>query len=161
MNRNKIATLLVIAITLGISGWLIMDTTGINYETDSKFTQILFEKTEIDMGTLQQGKPQTVAFKFTNTGEYPLFIKHVETSCGCTEPEWPKKPVKPGRTAEVKVTYDAEHPGRFIKQIKVFCNTEKGVVELRIFGEVRGQLAVGSIQSVNDETESTLNLCVT
>ncbi len=135
MKTNKIFTLLVIALTVAISGWLILDTVEIGYESALP-TTIRIEQTEIDMGQLQQDKPQTATFKILNTGEKPLFIKHVESSCGCTVPEWTKKPVKPGKTAEIKVTYDAEYPGRFIKQIKVFCNTEKGVVELRIFGEV-------------------------
>jgi len=136
MKTNKVITLLIIALTIAISGWLIMDTvTETDYESALP-TTVKVEQTEIDMGILQQGKPQTVIFKLKNTGNHPLFIKHVESSCGCTVPEWTKKPVKPGNAAEIKVTYDAKYPGRFIKQIKVFCNTDKGVEELRIMGAV-------------------------
>ena len=136
MKTNKAITLFIIALTIAISGWLIIDTVTESDYKSALPTTINVEQTEIDMGTLQQGKPQTATFKIVNTGDKPLFIKHVESSCGCTVPEWTKKPVKPGNAAEIKVTYDAEYPGRFIKQIKVFCNTDKGIVELRIFGEV-------------------------
>lgn len=137
MKTNKVITLLIIALTIAVSGWLIMDTvTDSDYESALP-TTISINQTEIDMGTLQQGEPQTVTFKLTNSGKHPFFIKHVKSSCGCTVPKWTKKPVKPSDAAEIKVTYDAEYPGRFIKQIKVFCNTED-VVELRIQGEVTG-----------------------
>ncbi len=136
MKTNKGITLITITIAVVFTGWLIMDTVTESDYKSALPTTINVEQTEIDMGTLQQGKPQTVIFKLKNTGNHPLFIKHVESSCGCTVPEWTKKPVNPGNAAEIKVTYDAEYPGRFIKQIKVFCNTDKGIVELRIFGEV-------------------------
>ncbi len=135
MNKTKIITLLVITLTVAIAAWVITGTIQPDYETTLP-TAISVDKTEIDMGILEQGKPQTVIFKIKNTGEQALFIKHVESSCGCTVPEWTKKPVKPGSTAKIKVTYDAVYPGRFIKQIRVFCNAGNGFVELRIKGEV-------------------------
>ncbi|MDE5417938.1 DUF1573 domain-containing protein [Labilibaculum sp. DW002] len=100
-------------------------------------TQIEFDKTEIDMGKLEQGKPNEVSFQFVNTGEYPLLIKYVETSCGCTKPEWPKHPINPGNSEEIKVTYDAKYPGRFFKTITVFCNSKEGMITLKIKGEVK------------------------
>lgn len=102
----------------------------------TKLTLVEFCKTEIDMGQLEQGMPQTVSFQFTNKGGQALLIKHVETSCGCTQPIWPKTPVKPGESAEITVNYDAKSPGLFFKTITVFCNTERGMIELKIKGTV-------------------------
>ena len=138
MKTYKALTLASITLIIGLATWMIIDTMQPDYETASP-TTISVDKTEINMGVLTQGNPQTVTFKLTNTGESPLFIKHVESSCGCTVPEWTKKPVKPGSTVEIKVTYDAEYPGRFIKQIRVLCNAGNGVVELRIKGEVSSE----------------------
>ena len=109
----------------------------INKSQVVSFTTIQLNQTIMDLGQIQQGKPQTVHFTFKNTGEFPLVIQQVEASCGCTEPEWPKQPIKPGRSGEIKVTYDAKYPGRFVKSIKVFCNSEKGVDELVVKGEVK------------------------
>ena len=100
-------------------------------------TQIEFDKTEIDMGQLEEGTPKTVSFLCKNTGKHPLLIQHVETSCGCTQPQWPKHPIKPNDSAEIKVSYDAKYPGRFLKTITVFCNTQKGMIKLKIKGEVK------------------------
>ena len=61
-------------------------------------------------------------FEFINTGGYPLVIYDVKTSCGCTVPEWTKKPIKPGGTGEIKIKYDADFPGVFHKTIKVYYN---------------------------------------
>ncbi len=103
----------------------------------TQLTQIKFDKTEIDMGKFEQGKPKEVSFQFANTGEYPLLIQHIETTCGCTQPKWPKHPIKPGNNAEIEISYDAKYPGRFVKTITVFCNTEKGMINLKIKGEVK------------------------
>ena len=89
------------------------------------------------MGKLKQGKPEKVYFHLKNTGEFPLLIKHIEASCGCTKPEWPKYPIKSGKIGKIKVTYDAKYPGLFVKSIKVFCNTKKGMVELKVGGVVK------------------------
>ena len=44
-------------------------------------------------------------------------------SCGCTRPEYPTKPIKPGKKGKVKVTYNpAGRPGEFRKTIKVRTN---------------------------------------
>ncbi|PKQ66544.1 hypothetical protein BZG01_10855 [Labilibaculum manganireducens] len=103
----------------------------------TQVTQIKFDIMEIDMGQLEQGKPKTVSFQYKNIGEHPLLIQHVETSCGCTQPEWTKQPIKPGDSAEIKVSYDAKYSGRFFKTITVFCNTLNGMNELKIKGEVK------------------------
>jgi hypothetical protein len=100
-------------------------------------TQIKFDKTEIDLGKLKYAKSKTLSFNCENIGEYPLLIRHIETACGCTQAQWPKHPIKPNESAEIKISYDAKHPGRFLKTISVFCNTEKGMVKLKIKGEVK------------------------
>ncbi len=101
-----------------------------------KSTLIHFPQVKKDMGQLKKGKPQTVSFVFSNEGEHPLVIQQVEASCGCTQPEWPKHPIKPGQSGEIMVTYDAKYPGRFVKSIQVFCNSDPGMVELLITGDV-------------------------
>jgi hypothetical protein len=143
MKSNKktkqIAGILLIIAAIGTISW-----TAVNIldETDTYLsaapTTIEFKQTEIDMGNLKQGHPQTATFEFQNTGSKPLIIQQVETSCGCTEPTWPKRPIKPGQLSELKVTYDAKHPGRFVKSITVFCNSDKGIEKLVVKGTVDG-----------------------
>lgn len=79
-------------------------------------------------------------FEFTNSGKAPIIVKNVESSCGCTSPEWTKQPILPGKTGFVKATFDPkDRPGHFDKTITVFSNTTTPVVELKIAGTVEGR----------------------
>jgi hypothetical protein len=73
---------------------------------------------------------------FSNTGDTPLVIQNVKTSCGCTVPEWPQKPVNPGNSGEIKINYDTSHPGMFNKTITVFYNGQESPQVLNIKGKV-------------------------
>jgi hypothetical protein len=90
-----------------------------------------------DFGTVPQGTPVTHNFSFKNTGKSPLVLSAVNPSCGCTSPEWPKEPIKPGATAVIKVTYNAQTPGTFTKNVTVVSNASTPNVVLYIKGEVK------------------------
>ena len=92
---------------------------------------------EVDFEGLKQDKPQPGTFVFTNTGDAPFVLTNVTFSCGCTTPDWPRGPVKPGKIGEIKVTYDAQHTGRFIKTIRVEGNVAGGFITLSIKGQVQ------------------------
>lgn len=79
-------------------------------------------------------------FEFVNTGNAPILIKNVESSCGCTSPQWSKQPVLPGKKGYVKATFDPkDRPGFFDKTITVYSNARTPVVELKIKGTVEGR----------------------
>ena len=99
-------------------------------------TQIDFENIEIDMGSLFQNHPDTATFSFENTGNNSLVIYSVEASCGCTKPEYPVEPLSPGEKGEVKVTYDAKAPGKFLKSITIYHNGDNNFDVLKISGTV-------------------------
>lgn len=98
---------------------------------------IKFEKKEHDFGKVQAGTKPSYEFKVTNTGDAPLLIKNVKPSCGCTTPEWPKSPIKPGEEAAIKAVFDAKSPGSFNKSIRVVTNVPFASEKtLRIKGKV-------------------------
>ena len=76
----------------------------------------------------------SVEFKFTNTGNKPLVITSITSSCDCAEPIWQKKPVKSGKSGIITVKYDTSYPGIFMKTISVFANIENNPVQLTING---------------------------
>ncbi|MDR1745677.1 MAG: DUF1573 domain-containing protein [Tannerella sp.] len=79
----------------------------------------------------------THVFVFKNTGTAPLLISHVQTSCGCTEPQWPKQPIEPGKEGQIAVTFDARNrPGPFKKNITVYTNEKTLRQRLTITGDV-------------------------
>ena len=77
-------------------------------------------------------------FTVVNNGELPLVISRAVASCGCTQPEWTKEPIAPGKTGEIKVTFDTSgRPGPFTKTISVYSNGKTGNYVLTIQGNVK------------------------
>ena len=92
--------------------------------------EIRFEKLTHDFGTFPDSSPMvTCVFNFTNVGTLPLVINQAIASCGCTVPEYPKTPIKPGEKGQIKVTYNGagKFPGHFKKSITVRTN---GAIEM-------------------------------
>jgi len=80
------------------------------------------KETAFNFGTIPQGKPVYHFFEVTNTGKTPMVISNVQTSCGCTTPEWSKEPVAPGETTRIRVGYNAAAEGNFEKYITIMYN---------------------------------------
>ena len=105
---------------------------------DDKQAEATFEVKSHDFGTIMEAKgPVSCTFEFTNTGDKPLLIIDATASCGCTRPEFPTKPIKPGKKGKIKVTYSPiGRPGAFKKSIKVKTNGKERTTTLRITGTV-------------------------
>ncbi len=115
--------------------------TGITWAQTSK-SEITFENVNHDFGTINEADgPVTCVFKFKNTGTGVLVIYQAIASCGCTSPTFPKEPIKPGATGEIKVTYNGtgKHPGKFEKVIILRTNTKDEIVRLRVKGTMIGK----------------------
>jgi hypothetical protein len=99
---------------------------------------ISFKQTSYDFGKIKEADGLvTNVFEFINTGSLPVIIQDVQSSCGCTTPEYSKVPVKPGEKGYVKVAYNPEgRPGAFNKEITVKTNAENSPVILKILGSV-------------------------
>ena len=107
-------------------------------ETSNKQAAIKFDKEEHDFGTLLQGEVVTYAFHFTNTGNMPLIISEVGSSCGCTVGDYPREPIAPGKTGDIKVTYNSSgHHGFQSRFLTVMSNTNPAKTTLRIKGTVQ------------------------
>lgn len=99
-------------------------------------TSIKWKSTEIQLGEIQQKKPVTIEFEFTNEGESPVLITHVKASCGCTSTNFEKTPVMPGKSTQVKAIFNAATKGQFHKQITVTTNAEESPKSLSFTGTV-------------------------
>ena len=107
-------------------------------ETSNKQAVITFDKEEHDFGTLLQGEVVTYSFHFTNTGNVPLIISEVGSSCGCTVGDYPRKPIEPGKKGDIKVTYNSSgHHGFQSRFLTVMSNTNPAKTTLRIKGTVQ------------------------
>ena len=102
--------------------------------------EIKFEKTSHDFGSFPESQKVTCTFKFTNTGDNLLVIHQAIASCGCTVPQYPKQPIKPGESGEITVTYNGagKFPGHFKKSITIRTNAKQEIVRLYIEGDMQG-----------------------
>lgn len=98
---------------------------------------LTFTADTYDFGSIPQGTPVNHVFSFKNTGTEPLVITSVTASCGCTTPEWPREPVRPGATASIKAIFNAAAMGPFTKTISVVSNANPNQKVLIIKGEVK------------------------
>lgn len=97
---------------------------------------IKFEKLVYDFGNLVQGDKAECEFVFTNTGNAPLLLSNVKSTCGCTVPSWTKEPIMPGAKGSIKIKYDSNKIGGINKQITVESNASNGQVFLKIIGNI-------------------------
>ncbi|WP_395054045.1 DUF1573 domain-containing protein [Flavobacterium sp.] len=93
----------------------------------------------IDYGTVSKDNDNGIrTFEFTNTGNEPLILTNVKSTCGCTIPTFSKDPILPGKTGKIEVKYNM-NPGPIVKTITVesnAVNVENGLVAIKIKGLV-------------------------
>lgn len=97
-----------------------------------------YDKRIHDFGTIREkdGKVSHT-FTFTNTGIVPVVISDVNAWCGCTTAEFTKAPIMPGKTGEVKVTYNPNlRPGKFSKEVVINLDGNRGYTRIWIKGNV-------------------------
>ena len=101
-----------------------------------KIAKIEFKTDVIDYGTIDKGSNGVRVFEFTNTGNAPLIISNVKSTCGCTVPKKPKGPILPGATGQIEVKYDTNRVNPIRKTITVTSNADTPTVALKIKGLV-------------------------
>ena len=102
----------------------------------SNFPVLTFDKMEHDFGEIEAKTAVETEFSYTNTGEAPLVITDIKSSCGCTVPKnWSKEPLAPGATGKFTVKFNGSGKNKVSKTITVTANTEKGkeVVKISAF----------------------------
>ena len=104
--------------------------------SQEKQAEIKFEVKTIDYGEVEFESDGKRVFKFKNVGTAPLIFKRISSSCGCTIPKKPEKPIEPGDSGEIEVEYDTKRVGIFMKAISVVSNSKNSSIVLRIKGEV-------------------------
>ncbi len=85
-------------------------------------------------GEVVKGEMIRAEFIVKNTGDYPLVIADVSTSCSCTVSEYTKEPIQPGETGKVigNVDTDRVTGSRVDKAVTILANTKPSKTELKI-----------------------------
>jgi hypothetical protein len=90
-----------------------------------------------DFGQITQGEVVSTSFKFKNVGKSDLIISSAQGSCGCTVPDWPKEPIRPGAEGVIEVTFDSNgKQGMQNKTITLVANTMPNTRVIALKGEV-------------------------
>lgn len=128
--------LLVLAVTVGACKNKKQNTpTGGN---EKMTTTVEFRESKVDFGDLKPGEVVSHSFYFKNTGEQSFVITHIESDCGCTTADYPKKPVAPGKEEKIDIIFDSAGKfGKQYKEIRIFANLPEGEVVLDIIANVK------------------------
>jgi hypothetical protein len=95
---------------------------GNDYEIGQKTT--LEVNNAINAGDVMLGENVKSIITVKNTGSYPLILAEVKGSCSCTIAQYPKDPIPPGKTAEIKAEIETRALGKLTKDVRIIANTE-------------------------------------
>ncbi|MBR1940141.1 MAG: DUF1573 domain-containing protein [Bacteroidaceae bacterium] len=99
-------------------------------------TSLALVANEIDFGRFGIDEAQMRKVQVTNTGSELLVINDVTTSCGCTEVEFSREPVRPGQSTELTVRYNPDEKGFFSKTISIYSNAGSTPATIVLKGNV-------------------------
>lgn len=107
-------------------------------DTSLPVTNMTFEEMQIDFDTVEEGTVVSRVFTFMNTGNEPLILIRVKGSCGCTVPQYPTEPIKPGETASLTVEFNSRGKrGSKSQKVTITANTNPPQTFLYIQGYVK------------------------
>ena len=109
--------------------------TGKEQKSSAVQTTVKLSTQELNLGSFPKEETKTGEILFKNTGDKPFVIYDVVTSCGCTKVDYPKTPIPPGGTLKFTITYEADSPGYFRKNLKVYGNMAGSPMKLIVKGE--------------------------
>lgn len=115
----------------------VTNTASANGNVNADLPEIKFDEEVFDFGKITQGEKVSHAFTFKNVGKKNLIISGASGSCGCTVPEWPKEPIKPGGEGTINVVFSSEgKSGMQEKTVTVVTNCEPATRVIRIKTEI-------------------------
>lgn len=110
---------------------------AVQAQTEKKGAVIDFKEKSIDFGDITQGDRVEHTFVFTNNGDAPLVISNVAVTCGCTAPNWPKQPIAPGATGELKVVFNsAGKMGQQNSVVRIYSNASEPIEKVSLISNV-------------------------
>jgi hypothetical protein len=102
MNQKRIIIALVLTIVVALVAAVAVGYAALPQSAG----QIELSATEFDFGTIPNTGPVSQTFQVRNTGDGPLEISGVSTSCGCTTAEVGSQRLAAGESTDLTVTYD-------------------------------------------------------
>jgi len=115
-----------------------------NKKVSQGVPSIKFNDFEFDFGTISMGEKVQHRFSFKNTGNGDLYIKKVDSDCGCTVVNYEKGAILPGKESYIDAMFDSNGmPGLQIKSLTVYSNTTDSLIKLTLSATVDYSLEQG------------------
>lgn len=110
---------------------------AVQAQTEKKGAVMDFKEKTVDFGDITQGDKVEHTFEFTNSGDIPLVISNVAVTCGCTAPNWPKEPIAPGSTGQLKVVFNsAGKMGNQNSVVRIYSNASEPIEKVSLKSNV-------------------------
>ena len=111
-----------------------------------KYPVMTFDRKIYDFGTIEDGVPQETIFSYTNTGDAPLVISEIKSTCGCTVPQdWSRAPLLPGESSQFTVKFNGKGANKTTKTVTINANTQNGSESVRIMAFINKPTSGGSL----------------
>lgn len=137
MNKWLQSGLVLIAVLLAACSGRTSQSAENSSVSDTGKAVITFTEYEHQFGKVKEGEKIGCIFTFENTGSSDLVIIAATTTCGCTVPEYDRKPVSPGEKGKMEVVFDTSgRNGIQSKIITVRSNATTPVVMLKITADI-------------------------
>ena len=115
----------------------VQNTNSADGKTNTELPDIKFDEETHDFGRITQGEKVSYSFTFKNTGGTSLIISSASGSCGCTVPEFPKKPILPGEEEKINVVFSSEGKSGLVeKSVSIVTNCEPSTKIIYIKADV-------------------------
>lgn len=99
--------------------------------------KITFEEASFEFGDITQGDKVSHTFSYENTGNEPLIISNVRTTCGCTATNWDREPLAPGESGTITVNFNSTGKmGMQNKVITINSNASNSTERIKIIANV-------------------------
>ena len=105
------------------------------HASEPKGADIELSTALIDLGTISQddGK-QLLRLSFTNTGDVPLVVTEVRTSCSCMSVDYKREKVMPGERGTINITLNPSKApkGQYLRVMQIYSTARSGVKRVTV-----------------------------
>ena len=102
---------------------------------EPKGADIEFQSTVVDFGSIEQdGGKQMMRLSFTNTGDVPLVVTEVRTSCSCMSVKYERKKIEPSERGVLTIPLDPAKAlkGQYYRVMQVFSTAKSGTKRITV-----------------------------
>lgn len=110
------------------------------YAQEPRGADIEFTTNVVELGELSRSDDKSyVRLSFLNTGDVPLVVTEVRTSCSCTTIKHDRKPIAPCEQGVLNITVDPSKApvGNFYRVLQVYSTAISGVKNITLKAEIK------------------------